>query len=56
MSEVQPDFISKTSFEWVYQNNLQIKSDQKNMVGKQYFEEYYLSNITMEDITGMKKR
>ena len=69
LSEVQPDFISKSTFKWKYQNNLQILSDQKTIVGVKYDEEDSDDeeediddkgknpiNITMEDITGRNKR
>ena len=64
---MQPDFISNIKFELYYQNNLQIMSDQKTIIGKQYTEneEYFedeeenkeiFFNVSMEDITGRKKR
>ena len=62
LSEVQPDFISKIRFKWFYQNNLQIMSDQKTIVGGKFDEEDSDDegknpfNITMEDITGRNKR
>ena len=35
---MQPDFVSKTSFNWFFKNNLQIISDQKTILGIQYHE------------------
>ena len=62
MSEVEPEFTSKTMFYWDLQNNLQIMADQKTIVGVQFSEGEELddifldhSNIVMEDITSLKK-
>ena len=51
LSEVEPDFVSKTSFYWYTQNNLQILSDQKTLVGGEYNKEKNHSEIVIEDIT-----
>ena len=51
MSQIEPDFVSKTSFYWLYQDNLQIMSDQKTIIGAEYNEEKKHSQIVIEDIT-----
>ena len=56
LSEVQPDFISETNFMWYFQNQLQIKSDQKTIIGMMNDGRKNLFNIRMEDITGRNKR
>ena len=52
MSEVEPDYISKTNFYWRFQNNLQIMSDQKTVVGVQCNWEKENFEIVIEDLLG----
>ena len=55
LSEVQPDFVSKTSFLWVHQNSLQILADQKTLVGVEHNWDKNCSEIVIEDITNHEK-
>ena len=50
LSQVEPDYISKTNFFWKFQNNLQIFSDQKTLLGVQWDQNQKHSNFVMENI------
>ena len=50
MTNIKPDFVSKTKFNWWFQENLQILNDQKTLIGVENNEKNNYSKIAIEDI------